>query len=131
MDLDLLDDITEVCKLLDKIDQCEENLNNSLSRYDLMTCDLLHKIENDELNTKLCWGVIKELKKVRIERRKVKNNREILRVYKDLQTKMLKQENRQLLLADLNKTKKRGNCKYKNRIYTDNFDEIFKKEDVK
>lgn len=95
----------------------------------MMTCDLLHKIESDNLNTSLCWAIIKELKRIRIERRKVKNDKEIMRVFKEGQNKLLKKENRQMLLADVNKSDKRLKTTYHNRVYSEDFSEIFKKEE--
>jgi len=105
----------------------ESTLLDSLSKYDLRTSDLLHLIEDNNLNAAQCCMIIKELKKIRNERRKVKCDIGILKTFKENQNKMLKRENRQMLLADVNKTLKKVSSKYNNRIYSENFEEIFEK----
>lgn len=62
--------------------------------------------------------MIRKIKNVREERRKIKCDMEILRVFNQHINKIIQKENRKLLLAEVNKANKKMCGNYKNRVYT-------------
>lgn len=120
--MEIIDKVKEISTLMDELQSYTNNLSTLLQAVDFRISDLLHLIENETLNTKGCYRVIKELKKARLERRKIKNDMELSKTLNSNLNKMLGIENRQFLLAEINKTNNHLKTKYKNRIYTE--DEI-------
>ena len=88
-----------------------------MQAVDYRISDLLHFIESEKLDTKACYRIVKELKNVRKDRRKIKNDMELSKTLNLNLNKLLGIENRQFLLAELNKTNNHLNNKYK--IYTE------------
>lgn len=81
--------------------------------------DLLHLIENNTLKTNECYRAIKELRNVRIERRRIKNDIELFNTFKLHKNQMLSIENRKFLKELIDKKQNQlFNSKYKNRVYT-------------
>lgn len=118
--MDVLKQITEIVEKLNEIDNYDIGLSQLLSECDERQQDLLHYIENNKINMLWCYKYVRELKNVREKRRKIKNDIERLTRYKELKTKLAStQENRQLMLAELNKREKNLNCTYKNRRYSE------------
>ena len=129
--MNIIEDVKYICNKLDNIQSSIDELSNKLSTLELQEQDLLHLIENSTLKTNQCYRVIKEIRKCRLERRKVKNDMELARTYQTLQYKVMSAEfrgllrgefsteNRKFLLTELNKTNSRLNQPYKNRIYTE------------
>lgn len=117
--MNIIEDVKCICNKLDNIQSSIDELPNKLSTLELQEQDLLHLIENSTLKTNQCYRVIKEIRKCRLERRKVKNDMELARTYQTHQNKMISTENRKFLLTELNKTNSRLNQPYKNRIYTE------------
>lgn len=79
---------------------------------------MLHYIENNNLNAPQSCKVIKEIKKIRLERRKIKKDMELSKVYKDNINKLVNKDSRNMLTAKLHKTEKQLETEYQNRIYT-------------
>ncbi len=118
--MDVLKQITEIVEKLNEIDNYDIGLSQLLSECDERQQDLLHYIENNKINMLWCYKYVRELKNVREKRRNIKNDIERLTRYKELKTKLAStQENRQLMLAELNKREKNLNCTYKNRRYSE------------
>ena len=117
--MDVIEEINEVVDRLNKIDEYFSTLPEKLNKLNNKQLDLLHYIENTKINIVWCYRMIKEMKKVRIERRKVKNDIELSNKFGELKTKLLSKENRQFLLAELHKKDKQINSEYKNREYTE------------
>lgn len=117
--MEIIEKVKEISELMNELQSYTNNLSANLQAADYRISDLLHIIENETLNTKGCYRVIKELKKARLERRKIKNDMELSKTLNSNLNKMLGIENRQFLLAELNKTNNRLKTKYKNRIYTE------------
>ena len=118
--MDVLSEITEIVEKLNEIDNYDIGLSQLLSECDERQQDLLHYIENNKINMLWCYKYVRELKNIREKRRKIKNDIERLIRYKELKTKLAStQENRQLMLAELNKREKNLNCPYKNRRYSE------------
>ena len=120
IEINVKDKIIEVSKLLDELDKYDDSLSNLLSNVDSKICDLMHLIENNVLRTNQCYRVIRELHKLRLERRKIKNDMDLIQVLKFEKNKLLNIENRKFLLSAIGKENKRHqNAKYINRVYTE------------
>lgn len=117
--MEIIEKVKEISELMNELQSYTNNLSANLQAADYRISDLLHLIEKDTLNTKACYRIVKELKKVRQERRKIKNDMEISKILNLNLNKLLGMENRQFLLAELNKTNNHLKTKYKNRIYTE------------
>lgn len=118
--INVKDKIIEVSKMLDELDEYDDSLSSSLSTVDSKICDLMHLIENNMLKTNQCYRVIRELHKLRLERRKIKNNMDLLQLFKTEKNRLLNVEYRKFLLNSIYKEDKRqNNAKYNNRIYSE------------
>ena len=118
--MDVLKQITEIVDKLNELDNYDSGLPQLLSECNEREQDLLHYVENNKINVLWCYKYVKELKSVREKRRNIKNDIERINKYKEQKTKLASTiENRQLLLAELNKREKQLNCPYKNRRYTE------------
>lgn len=118
--MNVLELITEIVDKMNELDNYDSSLSQLLSECNEKEQDLLHYVENNKINVLWCYKYIKELKNVREQRRKIKNDIERLTTFKENKTKLVStSDNRQLLLAELNKREKRLNCPYKNRRYTE------------
>lgn len=79
-----------------------------------------HYIEFNDLNLKQLYRVYKEIKKLRLERRKYKNDAELIRTFKEHEQKMMNAQNREMLLIQVCKTDgKQKNAKYSYSAYTE------------
>jgi len=117
--MDVIEEINEVVNRLNKIDEYNSTLADNLSELDCKQQDLLHYIENTKVSVLWVYRIIKELKKVRINRRKVKNDMELLSKFNEQKTKLLSKENRQFMLAEIHKKEKMLGKKYTNKQYTE------------
>lgn len=119
--MNIKDKVVEISRSLDELDEYADTL--TLERDDNKIIDLLHLIELNKLNTNQCYRVIKEIRKLRINRRRTKDELELLRTYRNKQDRLLNKQNRQFLLADICKLDKiQKSRKYTYRAYTE--DEI-------
>ena len=118
--MDVLKTITEIVNKLNEIDNYDSGLSQLLSECDEKEQDLLHYIENNKINMLWCYRFVRELKNVREKRRNIKNDMERIIKFKEQKTKLASTtDNRQLMLAELNKREKQLNCPYKNRRYAE------------
>lgn len=117
--MNVIEEIKEVVERLDKIDEYNSTLLDKLSELDQKQQDLLHYIENNKINVLWCYRMIKEIKTIREQRRKVKNDMELLSKYNEQKTKMISKENRQFLLAEIYKKEKTLGKNYTNKQYTE------------
>lgn len=112
--------IKEVCSILDELDNYIATLNDSLTNINYKICDLEHLIEYNKLKTNQCYRVVQELHRLRLERRRIKNDIELTNAYKQFQNRLIETNNRSILLNVLGKTEKALlNSKYNNRVYTE------------
>lgn len=97
---------------------------------DLRISDLLHYIEFNSLSTGGSYSIMRELKKLRNERRKIKDINAMYRIYLKNIGKLKNKDNRQFLISDVSqKVKSLNNQIYANRIYTEEeLNKIAKKE---
>ena len=117
--MNVTEEITNAISILNKVDDYKDNLVNQLSEQDKKLSDLYHLIENTKLTTAQCYRVIKELRKQLEIRRKVKRDMSLLATYDKNINKLLNENNRNMLLAEMHKSEKRLDTVYQNRIYTD------------
>ena len=115
----MLKDIINALLKLNEIDEYNSTLTDKLSKLDSKEQDLLHYIENNKIHIFWCYRMIKEIKNIRIERRKIKNDMELLFRFNEIKTKIISKENRQFILAEIHKKKKQLQTVYKNRQYTE------------
>lgn len=69
--------------LFQDIDKRLSELNNKQSMWDIKQDELLHYIENHNLNAVKSCKIVKQLKYVRAERRQVKDEIDVIRSLKD------------------------------------------------
>lgn len=117
--MDVAKKLQEISDSLDEIDTYYGGLTNELSDIDLKTQDLLHYIEYNKISILWAYKYIVELKKLRMERRRIKNDMTILGKYTEHKNKLLSQDNRKFLMVEIHKTIKQLETPYKNRKYKD------------
>ena len=111
--------IKQLTIILDDIDNMIETHPNELQQIDLELSDWLHYVENNELDEKQSYKIMKEIQRLRKERRYLHNEYEIEKTYKDNYSKLTGNNSRPFLLAEINKTIKQLNSNYKNRVLTE------------
>ena len=117
--MNIVEEVKEIITKLNELNKYYEELPQQLGIQDSKEQDILHYIEDNKISAFEAYRLIKELKKVRDERRVIKNNYELLQVFNSNKNKIINQSNRQFLLQDLYVREKRLNSKYKNRQYTE------------
>lgn len=116
--MNIVEEVKEVISKLNAIDSYNSSLPQQLSIIDKKQQDILHLIESQKISAFEAYRIIKELRQVRIERRKIKNDMELLRVYDENKNKLSSNENRQFLLHEVCKKEKNLNTEYKYQEYT-------------
>ena len=116
----LVDEIAKATKILNEIDDYGNSLENKLEIVNGKIQDLLHYIENNKINILWCYSVIRQIKSLREERRKIKNDIELFAKYNDNRAKLLAKNGRKYLEGEMIKKEKSLQTEYKNRQYTDN-----------
>ena len=130
-DIDVISEVKMITQSLNKLDEYFDNLSDLQREIDYKLSDLYHYIENNQLRTNECYRIIKEIKKQREIRRRLKNDYELLKIYKNNYARFNNENNRKMLLADINKTNKELNKSYKNRIYSEEeMNQILGKKEV-
>lgn len=117
--MDVMAKITEAINLLDAIDEYGSTLVNRLSTLDTKQQDLLHYIEENKINPLWCYFMIKKIKDIRVERRKVKRDMELMAKYNDLKNRLASSDSRKFILIELHKREKQIPTTYKNRQYSE------------
>lgn len=117
--MNVMDKLTEAMNILNEVDEYNSTLTSRLSVLDSKEQDLLHYIENNKINMLWCFFMIREIKTIRMERRKVKNDMELLSRFNDLKNRLASTDNRRMINAELHKKLKQLQTTYKNRQYTE------------
>lgn len=117
--MNVIEEIKNIVDKLDKIDDYSDSLSDKLSVVDSKLQDLLHYIENNKINVLWCYRMIKEIKVLREERRKIKNDMELLSKYSEQKNKIISKENRQFLMTEIYKKEKTLGKNYTNKQYTE------------
>lgn len=123
--MDISTKVKGVVESLDELDRYIDSLSDSCSKNDQGISDLYHYIENNQLNSKSSYRMIKELKTRLVDRRKIKQEQELAHTLRTYQQRLIGYENRKLLLGEIGKTEKRLNTQYRYRVY--NEDELREK----
>lgn len=119
-----------VTDILNEIDDYSTGLANKLSEVDQKIQDLLHYIEYNKINILWSYKYIVELKKLRLERRKIKNDMLIIDVYNKHKSKLPSYENRKFFMTEMYKMEKQLEAPYKNRQYKEGeIEKILEKSD--
>lgn len=121
--MNVIDEIEAVVKTLSKIEEYQNSLSTDLSKRDLAISDLMHYIESLNLNAVKMCRIVKELKKLRVERRKIKRDMELLRTFELNKPKL--SNNYEFLMSEISKTNKNLNRNYVNRVYSEDFKELW------
>lgn len=115
------DKIKKVITILDEIDDMIETQKKELQQTDLMLSDWYHYIENNKLTDTESVKIMKEIQTLRKIRRCLHREYEIEATYKNNAGKVMGNNTRSFLLAEINKTLKRLDADYKNRVLTDEY----------
>ncbi len=127
--MELINNIVLAIEKLNEIDEYIDSLADKQSILDEKTQDLLHYIENNKISTFGCYRIIKELKDIRITRRKVKEDLELGRKYYEIKNRLASLENRDFIISELKKKEKSLQTSYNNRQYSDeDLKELIEKE---
>lgn len=130
--MNLIEEIQALINKLNEVDEYNQSLGDKLSLEDKKICDLLHYIENNKLSAFECYRIVKELRSVRVIRRKIKNDIEIAKTLDANKNKLISKDYRQFLMSELYKKDKQLNTKYNNRYYQENeIEEMLKSHETK
>ena len=118
--MSVLENIKQALNLLHENENNYSKLVDALSETDKKTDYWLHYIELNNIPVTQSYKIIKEMKRLREKRRFVKNELEIMKVFKDNEQKMVNSKNREVLLSSVCKTdSKQQNAKYSYDAYTE------------
>lgn len=117
--MDVIKELTSIVDKLNAIDDYNNTLMDELSKLDLQEQDLLHYIEFNKINVLWCYHMVREIKNVRQQRRKIKNDKELIARFNHIKNQLIFKNNRQALLDELKEKDVSLNQPYKNRQYTD------------
>lgn len=110
----------EAIELLNENNNYYGTLLEKQSEYDKKTDYWLHFIEDSSIDAFTAYRIIKEIKKIRKERRLIKNDIEIMKLFKENEGKLCHNDNRNILLNQITKTNNRQvNWTYVNDAYTE------------
>lgn len=115
----IIEKIKNAICILDEIDNMIKTQSEELQKVDYKLSDLYHLIENNDLSDEASINVVREIHLLRKERRSLNNEHDLEVVYQNQKQKMIGNDSRQFLVTELNKTNKRLNSEYKNRVYTE------------
>ena len=118
--MDIMAKAKEAIDILDQIDAYGHTLMPKLSELDCKEQDILHYIEDNKVNMLYCYNIVKKIKDIRVERRKVKNDIELMEKWHTLKSRLSSNENnRQFIMTELHKKEKQLQTTYKNRQYSE------------
>lgn len=117
--MDVVEQIEKVVKELDELDKYTSCLNQQLSIVDGKLQDIVHYIECNKINVLTCYNLVKKIKTLRVERRKIKEDMELSKRYDELKHKLAtNMNNRKNILGELRGKKKQLATEYKPRQYS-------------
>ena len=117
--MEIVKTLQNIVNELDNIDTYDEGLAGRLSEIDQKIQDLLHYIEVNKISILWSYKYMAELKKLRVERRQIKNDMYLLTKFNEHKNKMISSGNRQFLMSEMYKAEKQLETPYKNRQYKD------------
>lgn len=117
--VDVLDNICNAIRLLEDNEEYFEKLFTLQSLTDKKIDYWLHYIELEPVKVTESYRIIKELHKLRSERRIYKNQLELMKVFHDNESKLCNEGSRKILLNQIYKTSNRQkNAQYGYDAYT-------------
>lgn len=116
--MDILEKIKIVVENMDDIENRLGELPELQSEIDCKLQDLYHYIENNQIKTNEAYRIIKEIKRLRTIRRDYKIEYELIKEFQNNYQKLTQINNRQMLLAVVNKKLKVITTEYTNKGYT-------------
>ena len=119
--MDIMAKAKEAIDILDQIDEYGHSLMPKLSELDCKQQDILHYIEYNKINMLTCYNIVKKIKDIRVERRKVKHDIELMDKWHSLKSRLSSNENtRKFILTELHKKENQLEAlTYKNRQYSE------------
>jgi len=105
--LSILEKIKQIVRLLHENEESIEILKNKLSDSDRKIDYWLHYIELENVPVTQSYRIIKEIKRLRQERRACKNELSLMRTFKDNEQKLCNDQNRDILLNVVCKTNRK------------------------
>lgn len=124
--MEVLNNIKQAVELLKEVEDYNERLNGEnglISICDKKIDYWLHYLELEDIKVTESYKILREIKKIRIHRRKYKNDAELIKLFKDNESKMSNTAYRDILVSQLCKTDNRHkNLKYSYNAYSE--DEI-------
>lgn len=118
--MSVLENIKQALNLLQENENHYSELVDDLSISDKKIDYWLHYIELNNVPVTQGYKIIKEIKGLREKRRIIKNDLELMKVFKENEQKMVNSKNRQLLLNCICKTdNKQQSAKYSYDAYTE------------
>lgn len=118
--MSVLNNLKQAIELLQQNEDNYSELFNQQSETDRKIDFWLHYIELNNVPVTQSYKIIKEIKRLREKRRTIKNELELMKVFKDNEQKMVNAKNRQVLLNNVCKTdNKQQNAKYSYDAYTE------------
>lgn len=105
--MNILEKIKQIIRLLHENEESIEVLKNKLSDSDRKIDYWLHYIELENVPVTQSYKIIKEIKKLRQERRTCKNELSLMRAFKDNEQKLCNDQNRDILLSVVCKTNRK------------------------
>lgn len=112
--MSILEKIKQIVRLLHENEESIEILKSKLSDSDKKIDYWLHYIELENVPVTQSYKIIKEIKRLRQERRTCKNELSLMRTFKDNEQKLCNDQNRDILLNVVCKT----NRKQEEAIYS-------------
>ena len=123
--MEIINKLEEITGELDLLQDYTDNLVNELSSADSKICDLQHFIEHNKINSKNAYRICKEMQKILLERRKIKNDMELARVMDINFNKIISKDHRRFLLTEIKKANGKLNKPYNNRVYGEDMEKYF------
>lgn len=118
--VDIVKTVTDICKKLDDLDDYIDSLPTLHSEMDMRMSDLYHPIENEALTVTQAKRFTDEIQSVCNNRRIIKTDTSIAKVFKDNEGKLLQKANRQILLTRLFAlVKQKEQTDYSYRVYSE------------
>lgn len=102
----MFEEITDIINKLDVLEDAIEKLPSQLSIEDSKISDLYHILELKKLNSTQVWHLSKELKKVLLNRREIKNKMIIGNQFITIKGKLNNKDNRRMMLSELGRKNK-------------------------
>lgn len=115
----ILSQIYNISKQMTDLDEYFDKLPTLQSKVDEEISDLLHYIENNQLNLKQSAKMIKLLQEKRLVRRGLSNDNIIKNTYNNHKNKLIINVQRPFFLNEINKKARELNSTYRNRQLSD------------